>query len=112
MKNIYFIVFILFLLLFLCLCSSILTFVLQFCYYLFVFLNILKQANKNNVLLLILYICFTSLIFFSEFYPVFLFDWQIMGIHNLAKLIADQAPGSIKEGEIKNYFGRKIAIDA
>ncbi|UJR28783.1 hypothetical protein I4U23_010009 [Adineta vaga] len=35
-----------------------------------------------------------------------------MGIHNLAKLIADQAPGSIKEGEIKNYFGRKIAIDA
>jgi hypothetical protein len=51
-------------------------------------------------------------VFFSEFYPVFLFDWQIMGIHNLAKLIADQAPGSIKEGEIKNYFGRKIAIDA
>jgi len=42
----------------------------------------------------------------------FAFDWQIMGIHNLAKLIADQAPGSIKEGEIKNYFGRKIAIDA
>jgi hypothetical protein len=35
-----------------------------------------------------------------------------MGIHNLAKLIADQAPGAIKEGEMKNYFGRKIAIDA
>ncbi|CAF1388380.1 unnamed protein product [Adineta ricciae] len=35
-----------------------------------------------------------------------------MGIHTLAKLIADQAPGAIKEGEIKNYFGRKIAIDA
>ncbi|CAF3150205.1 unnamed protein product [Rotaria socialis] len=35
-----------------------------------------------------------------------------MGIHNLAKLIADQAPGAIKEGEMKNYFGRKIAVDA
>lgn len=35
-----------------------------------------------------------------------------MGIHSLAKLIADQAPGSVKEGEIANYFGRKIAIDA
>jgi flap endonuclease-1 len=35
-----------------------------------------------------------------------------MGIHNLAKLIADQAPAAIKEGEIANYFGRKIAIDA
>uniref|UniRef100_A0A8D3EDA6 Flap endonuclease 1 n=1 Tax=Scophthalmus maximus TaxID=52904 RepID=A0A8D3EDA6_SCOMX len=35
-----------------------------------------------------------------------------MGIHGLAKLIADQSPGAIKEQEIKNYFGRKIAIDA
>ncbi|CAF0898043.1 unnamed protein product [Rotaria sp. Silwood1] len=35
-----------------------------------------------------------------------------MGIHNLAKLIADQAPAAIKEGEMKNYFGRKIAVDA
>ena len=35
-----------------------------------------------------------------------------MGIHNLGKLIADQAPGAIKEGEMNNYFGRKIAIDA
>uniref|UniRef100_A0A7N6BBS8 Flap endonuclease 1 n=1 Tax=Anabas testudineus TaxID=64144 RepID=A0A7N6BBS8_ANATE len=35
-----------------------------------------------------------------------------MGIHGLAKLIADQAPGAIKEQDIKNYFGRKIAIDA
>jgi flap endonuclease-1 len=35
-----------------------------------------------------------------------------MGIHNLAKLIADQAPGAVKDGEIANYFGRKIAIDA
>ncbi|XP_072024123.1 flap endonuclease 1-like [Amphiura filiformis] len=35
-----------------------------------------------------------------------------MGIHNLAKLIADIAPGAIKDNEIKNYFGRKIAIDA
>lgn len=28
-----------------------------------------------------------------------------MGIHGLAKLIADQAPGAIKEQEFKNYFG-------
>uniref|UniRef100_A0A671NP84 Flap endonuclease 1 n=1 Tax=Sinocyclocheilus anshuiensis TaxID=1608454 RepID=A0A671NP84_9TELE len=35
-----------------------------------------------------------------------------MGIHGLAKLIADHAPSSIKEQDIKNYFGRKIAIDA
>lgn len=35
-----------------------------------------------------------------------------MGIHGLAKVIADYAPSAIKESEIKNYFGRKIAIDA
>ena len=35
-----------------------------------------------------------------------------MGIQGLAKLIADNAPRAIKETEIKNYFGRKIAIDA
>ena len=35
-----------------------------------------------------------------------------MGIQGLAKLIADLAPGAIKEVEVKNYFGRKIAIDA
>ena len=35
-----------------------------------------------------------------------------MGIQGLAKLIADVAPHAIKETEIKNYFGRKIAIDA
>lgn len=35
-----------------------------------------------------------------------------MGIHGLAKLIADLAPNAIKEIETKNYFGRKIAIDA
>lgn len=35
-----------------------------------------------------------------------------MGIHSLAKLIADNVPHAIKENEIKNYFGRKIAIDA
>ena len=31
-----------------------------------------------------------------------------MGIHGLAKLIADYAPSAIKENEIKNYFGRLI----
>ncbi|XP_077284272.1 flap structure-specific endonuclease 1 [Arctopsyche grandis] len=35
-----------------------------------------------------------------------------MGILGLAKIIADAAPQAIKESEIKNYFGRKIAIDA
>ncbi|KPP60972.1 flap endonuclease 1-like [Scleropages formosus] len=35
-----------------------------------------------------------------------------MGIHGLAKLVADQAPSAIKEHDIKSYFGRKIAIDA
>lgn len=35
-----------------------------------------------------------------------------MGILGLAKLLADVAPSALKENEIKNYFGRKIAIDA
>src|SRR5689334_19162464 len=35
-----------------------------------------------------------------------------MGIHGLTKLLADNAPNSMKENEIKNFFGRKIAIDA
>jgi flap endonuclease-1 len=35
-----------------------------------------------------------------------------MGIQGLAKLIADYAPAAMKTNEIKNYFGRKIAIDA
>ena len=35
-----------------------------------------------------------------------------MGILGLSKLIADVAPEAIKENEIKNYFGRKVAIDA
>ncbi|XP_073987870.1 flap structure-specific endonuclease 1 [Rhodnius prolixus] len=35
-----------------------------------------------------------------------------MGILGLSKLIADIAPHAIKENEIKNYFGRKVAIDA
>lgn len=30
----------------------------------------------------------------------------------LSKLIADVAPAAIKENEIKNFFGRKVAIDA
>jgi len=35
-----------------------------------------------------------------------------MGILGLSKLIADLAPAAIKENEIKNFFGRKVAIDA
>ncbi|XP_041975019.1 flap endonuclease 1 [Aricia agestis] len=35
-----------------------------------------------------------------------------MGILGLSKLIADIAPHAVKEMEIKNYFGRKVAVDA
>jgi len=35
-----------------------------------------------------------------------------MGIQGLTKLIADHAPDAIKEDDIKNYFGRLMAIDA
>ena len=35
-----------------------------------------------------------------------------MGIQGLHRLIADTAPGAIKEGKIDSLFGRKIAIDA
>merc|ERR1712223_2198145 len=37
---------------------------------------------------------------------------KIMGILGLSKLVADIVPQAIKENEIKNYFGRKVAIDA
>jgi hypothetical protein len=35
-----------------------------------------------------------------------------MGIHGLTKLLSDNCPSAMKEEEIKNYFGRKLAIDA
>lgn len=35
-----------------------------------------------------------------------------MGIKDLSKLIAEHAPNATKESEMKNYFGRKVAIDA
>ncbi|KAI9004117.1 PIN domain-like protein [Gaertneriomyces semiglobifer] len=35
-----------------------------------------------------------------------------MGISGLTKVIGDHAPDAIKENDIKNYFGRKVAIDA
>jgi len=35
-----------------------------------------------------------------------------MGILGLSKLVADVASQAIKENEMKNYFGRKVAIDA
>ena len=37
---------------------------------------------------------------------------RTMGILGLSKLIADVAPSAIKENEMKNYFGRKVAVDA
>ena len=33
-----------------------------------------------------------------------------MGILGLSKLIADKAPGSVKEHDIKSYFGRKHQV--
>ncbi|KAI9881211.1 MAG: Elongation of fatty acids protein 2 [Pleopsidium flavum] len=35
-----------------------------------------------------------------------------MGIKQLYSVISDNAPDAIKTGEIKNHFGRKVAIDA
>jgi len=35
-----------------------------------------------------------------------------MGIKGLSQLIGDNAPQAIKENDIKNFFGRKVAIDA
>ncbi|KAK5661772.1 hypothetical protein OQA88_9873 [Cercophora sp. LCS_1] len=35
-----------------------------------------------------------------------------MGIKSLFSIIKDEAPDAVKEGEIKNQFGRKVAIDA
>jgi len=35
-----------------------------------------------------------------------------MGIKQLYQVIAENAPNAIKSGEIKNHFGRKVAIDA
>ncbi|KAL0205181.1 hypothetical protein P9112_000488 [Eukaryota sp. TZLM1-RC] len=35
-----------------------------------------------------------------------------MGIQGLTKVIDDNAPGSVREQDVKSYFGRKIAIDA
>ena len=32
-----------------------------------------------------------------------------MGILGLTKLLGDQAPGCMKEQEIKNYFGERFA---
>lgn len=52
----------------------------------------LAEAVCSEVLCFCLFVCFRQHI--------------TMGIHGLAKLIADQAPGAIKEQDIKNYFGR------
>lgn len=38
--------------------------------------------------------------------------FRIMGIKGLTKLLADNAPGSMKEEAFESYFGRKVAIDA
>lgn len=33
-----------------------------------------------------------------------------MGIKQLFQIVKEEAPDSVKEGEIKNQFGRKVAI--
>lgn len=33
-----------------------------------------------------------------------------MGIKQLFSIIKEEAPEAVKEGEIKNHFGRKVAI--
>lgn len=35
-----------------------------------------------------------------------------MGILGLSKLLYEKSPGAIREQELKNYFGRRLAIDA
>lgn len=35
-----------------------------------------------------------------------------MGIKGLTKLLADNAPKSMKEHKFESFFGRKIAVDA
>lgn len=35
-----------------------------------------------------------------------------MGIQGLSKLLYEKSPNAVKEQELKNYFGRRIAIDA
>ena len=35
-----------------------------------------------------------------------------MGIHGLMKLLTEECPGAIKEQEMENFNGRKVAIDA
>ena len=35
-----------------------------------------------------------------------------MGINGLMKLLSDECPGAIREQELKNLTGRKVAIDA
>ncbi|CAH8627470.1 unnamed protein product [Heterobilharzia americana] len=35
-----------------------------------------------------------------------------MGVHQLSKVIGDNAQKAVKSCEMKSYFGRKVAIDA
>ncbi|KAH1035248.1 hypothetical protein GLYMA_20G090300v4 [Glycine max] len=55
----------------------------------------------------------TPLFFHFHFLCEFLFPYtNQMGIKGLTKLLADNAPKSMKENKFESYFGRKIAIDA
>ena len=69
-----------------------------------------RKCQKNKSIRTLL--DYLRVFFFSINFRFVFFSRFPMGIHNLAKLIADYAPAAIKEGEMANYFGRKIAIDA
>jgi hypothetical protein len=47
---------------------------------------------------------------------IILIFWSIivvtMGIHGLMKLLSEECPGCVKEQELSNFTGRKVAIDA
>ncbi|KAK7344312.1 hypothetical protein VNO77_13770 [Canavalia gladiata] len=53
----------------------------------------------------------TILPFSFSLHFLFPFTTQ-MGIKGLTKLLADNAPKSMKENKFESYFGRKIAVDA
>lgn len=45
-------------------------------------------------------------------FTLFAFLTSTMGIQGLTKLISDHAGGALKEDDMKNYFGRVVAVDA
>lgn len=66
-----------------------------------------QQYLAGQVETLFSYILTVKLLsLYSLFLWLLLIESIIMGIFGLSKLLADNAPSSIKENEIKNYFGK------